>query len=92
MEVKDVRCCDTAALVALINMLKVNLGSTPEVYNTLLAVLCDYDPSTLGNRERVGTDYEIENVLYLRGSLIKRHDLDQFSQISFFSSFICSNT
>lgn len=80
MEVKDVRCCDTAALVALINMLKVNLGSTPEIYNTLLAVLCDYDPSKLGNRERVGTDYVIENVLYLRGSWIKRYDLHQFSQ------------
>ncbi|XP_045189906.2 uncharacterized protein LOC123547129 [Mercenaria mercenaria] len=52
MEVKNVSCCDTAALVALVNMLKVNLGSTPEVYNTLLAVLCDFDPYKHGNRER----------------------------------------
>jgi hypothetical protein len=53
MEVKNVRCCDTAALVALINMLKVNLSSTPEIYNTLLAVLCDFDPCKLGSRDRV---------------------------------------
>ncbi|XP_060551522.1 uncharacterized protein LOC132713077 [Ruditapes philippinarum] len=52
MEVKNVRCCDTAALVALINMLKVNLSSTPEIYNTLLAVLCDFDPCKLGSRDR----------------------------------------
>ena len=46
-----VSSCDVAALMALFNILKINM--VPEVYRTLLAVLCDFDPTKTGNIDRV---------------------------------------
>ena len=44
---------DIAALMALINMLKVSLIDQPEVYKTLLAMMCDFDPREANLRNKV---------------------------------------
>lgn len=53
MEIENVRCLEVAAQLALINMLKVNLSCCPDIYRTLLAILCDFDPDESDSKEKV---------------------------------------
>ena len=44
---------ELAPFSALLNTIKYSCSDKTEVYNTLLAVLSDYDPDDAKNREKV---------------------------------------
>ena len=50
---EDLSKYDIAALIALVDMIRINWSEQPEMYRLLLSFLADYNPAVKGNKERV---------------------------------------